>query len=281
VAITTTNLNWRDQSRRRDVPLKIYTPEKIGLPVPLIVFSHGLGGSREGYAYLGQHWARHGYIVAHVQHAGSDASIFQFGEDLLDSARRAVLDPNIWRERPSDVSFVIDRMATDPRVNTNAIGVAGHSFGADTTLAIIGERIVGESFKDRRVKAAVAMSSSRPLSPQAVSDVKTPCMHITGTQDDSPIFPTKPKDRRYVFEHVSAMNQWLVTLRGAHHFTFSDNSRWGGKLVVRDPRHQPWVCHITMKFWDAFLKADSEAAVWIQGRGLMNFFGDDATVEQK
>ena len=34
--------------------------------------SHGLGGSHEGYAYLGRHLASHGYVVVHVTHLGSD-----------------------------------------------------------------------------------------------------------------------------------------------------------------------------------------------------------------
>ncbi len=281
VAITTTNLTWHDDARQRDVPVKIYAPSKIGLPAPLVVFSHGLGGSRDGYAYLGQHLARHGYVVVHVQHPGSDNSIFRFGEELLDSAHRAVRDPNNWRERPLDVKFVIDQMATDPRINTNAVGVAGHSFGAHTTLEMIGMRAAGESFLDPRVKAAVAMSSPRPVLAAALRDVKTPCLHLTGTRDESPIFPTKPEDRRFVFDHVKAPNQWLVVLKDAHHFAFSDNSRWGGKLVERDARHQPWVCEMTTQFFDAFLKGDKKAAAWLNGNGLQELLGDNATVEQK
>lgn len=281
VAITNTNLTWHDDARNRDVPVKIYAPANIGLPVPLVVFSHGLGGSRGGYAYLGKYLAQHGYIAVHVQHPGSDASIFRFGEELLDSAHRAVRDPNNWRERPLDVKFVLDRMALDPRVNTNAIGMAGHSFGAHTTLEIIGLQVAGEDFRDARVKAAVTMSSPRPLLPGALKNIKTPCLHLTGTKDDSPVFPTKPEDRRYVFDHVKAADQWLVVLKDAHHFTFSDNPRWGGKLVERDLRHQPWICEMTTRFFDAFLKGDKKAAAWLTGNGLRDLLGDDATVEQK
>ena len=38
----------------------------------MIVFSHGLGGTRDGYEYLGRHWASYGYVSVHLQHKGSD-----------------------------------------------------------------------------------------------------------------------------------------------------------------------------------------------------------------
>jgi predicted dienelactone hydrolase len=272
---------WQDTARNREVPVKIYAPKEVPAPLPLIVFSHGLGGTRDGYAYLGKYWAAHGYIVVHVQHRGSDAGIFKFGEDLIDSARQAVANPASWRERPQDVRFVIDKMARDSRVNTNAIGVAGHSFGAHTTLEMIGLRVAGESFRDPRVKAAVAMSSPKPRNPLALRDIQTPCLHLTGTQDDSPVFTTKPADRRYVFDHITAPQQWLVTIKDAHHFTFSDNPRWEGKPLQRDPRHQPWVCEMSTKFWDAFLKDDAPAKKWLATGGLQKLLGAEAVVESK
>src|ERR1044071_3671029 len=71
---TVENLVLRDASRNRDVPVKIYYPrskdpqEKF----PVIVFSHGAGGSKDGYAYLGETWAQAGYVCVHPEHFGSD-----------------------------------------------------------------------------------------------------------------------------------------------------------------------------------------------------------------
>ena len=42
--------------------------------VPLVVFSHGIGGSRLGYTWLGRNFARHGIASLHLQHVGSDRS---------------------------------------------------------------------------------------------------------------------------------------------------------------------------------------------------------------
>src|SRR5215510_6060681 len=69
--------NWHDARRDRDVPAKIYSPNTGDGPFPVIIFSHGLGGSREGYEYLGRHWASHGYVSVHLQHIGSDNAVWQ------------------------------------------------------------------------------------------------------------------------------------------------------------------------------------------------------------
>ena len=53
------DLDMFDVNRQRLVPSRLYMPDGASpeQPVPLIVFSHGLGGSRKGYSYLGRHWA--------------------------------------------------------------------------------------------------------------------------------------------------------------------------------------------------------------------------------
>jgi predicted dienelactone hydrolase len=271
-AVLATNITWHDVARDRDVPVRIYAPEKITAPVPLIVFSHGLGGTREGYAYLGQHWASNGFICVHVQHLGSDDAVWRGSTNKLTAMRRAVATPENWHDRPHDVSFAITQMLRDPRVNTNAIGVAGHSFGAHTTLEIVGMRVAGESFRDPRVKAAISMSSPRPPSGQVFSDIATPCLHLTGTKDDSLIVNTTAKDRRFAFDHIAGPGQWLITLKDANHMTFAG---------LGDAKHHELIRQITTTFWNAFLKDDVKAKSWLTGEGLEKLVGSDATVEHK
>lgn len=54
-------LEVQDPARDREIPIKVYLPEGEE-PVPVVLFSHVLGGSREGAAYLGQYWAEQGYV---------------------------------------------------------------------------------------------------------------------------------------------------------------------------------------------------------------------------
>jgi predicted dienelactone hydrolase len=104
-------LEWRDDTRDRVVPVKIYVPETGTGPLPTVIVSHGAGGSREGLAYLGRHWASYGYAVVHLQHAGSDAEIWRGLSQAaaMQAIRRAVADRQAAIDRPQDVHFAVDR----------------------------------------------------------------------------------------------------------------------------------------------------------------------------
>ena len=72
-----TDFDWVDHARSRPVPARLYWPTGSApdTSVPLVVFSHGIGGSRQGYSYLGKHWSARGVASLHVQHVGSDDRI--------------------------------------------------------------------------------------------------------------------------------------------------------------------------------------------------------------
>ena len=74
-AVETRLENWTDPARERTLPVKLYLP--TGAPAgPVVIFSHGLGGSRESAAYLGNHWASHGIVGVFIQHPGADHMVF-------------------------------------------------------------------------------------------------------------------------------------------------------------------------------------------------------------
>ena len=149
---------WDDAARDREVPVKIYYPAEGAGPLPVIIFSHGLGGNRDGYEYLGRHWAGCGYVSVHLQHLGSDDAVWR-GADGMAGLRKSVADPLNAINRVSDVRFGIDQVLAlndNPasplhgRVDPARIGMSGHSFGAWTTLAVTGERLgpLGETLAD-------------------------------------------------------------------------------------------------------------------------------------
>jgi len=209
--VATLYTTWHDTARARDVPVKIYYPADAKSPCPVIIFSHGLGGSREGYGYLGETWAGCGYIAVHIQHQGSDDAVWRNANgDGFAALSRAVTDPQNALNRALDVPFAIDQMLAlnkNPKsplyglINADEIGMAGHSFGAWTTLAVTGEKTVApDNLVDPRIKAAIAMSA--PVvggGAKAVgqfTDIKVPVFHMTGTRDDSPIGDTTAPERR-------------------------------------------------------------------------------------
>ena len=62
----------KDKGSSRVIPIRVYLPEEEKA-APVVLFSHGLGGSRENNPYLGSHWAKRGYMVVFVQHLGRDS----------------------------------------------------------------------------------------------------------------------------------------------------------------------------------------------------------------
>jgi dienelactone hydrolase len=296
--VQTVKYDWTDTNRDRIVPVKIYYPDHADGKFPVIIFSHGLGGSRSGYEYLGRYWASHGYISVHLQHLGSDSSVFQGSRpgEIMRSLKRSVANPQNSINRPLDVKFAIDQLEQIDRAESplrghldlDRIGMAGHSFGAFTTMAIAGQVFVlpnGENYSspDPRVKAAIAMSSSVPPKENqydlAYSKIKIPIFHMTGTLDDSPVGETKAYQRRIPFDHTRGADAYLVTFTGGDHMIFS-----GRMLKMRGPKDaefQKLICAGSTAFWDAYLKDNGAAKTWLDGGGFAADLGDEGVFEKK
>ncbi len=288
--------SWHDSVRNRDVPVRIYLPDRPdSAPLPVIVFSHGLGGTREGYAYLATWWASHGYVCVNPEHAGSNESIYMNGDEW-NTTVKAIKDPANAINRPKDVSFVIDRLEAENRpggkiagkLDLSRLGVAGHSFGAYTALAIAGERFVGPrqhqiSFLDKRVKAAIAISERPSVSPDPARDfaqIRIPILHMTGTEDYSPMGDVQPKERRQPFDLIPPLaDQYLIIFDGAAHLTFS-----GQRSRPSDPKsvnYQPMIQSTTLGFWDAYLKNDPAALKEVREGSLKKLVRPTDQVESK
>ncbi len=55
-SIDPVDLTVVDPGRARKLPLLVYLPSG-GAPAPVVLFSHGLGGARTGWSFLGRHGA--------------------------------------------------------------------------------------------------------------------------------------------------------------------------------------------------------------------------------
>lgn len=284
-------IDWHDAVRGRDVPARIYRPKTIDRPTPIVIFSPGLGGSREGYSYVGNAWAEHGYVVSVLEHVGSNGkTVIGKGPAALNTA----MGGKEYAERAADVKFAIDQLfamnsdKADPlfgKLDLKHIAMVGHSYGAVTTQAIVGQQIApGKSLADLRVTCGIIMSGSPPRSPLATQNsfgkIALPLLHLTGTEDDSPVGGATAKARRVPFDQCPSSPQTLITFNGADHAVFSGRSRRiGEKRKVGEAVH-PLILKVTTAFLDAHLRDDAQAADWMKNK-VKAEVGSLGVVEQK
>ena len=162
MAIKTTEDIWLDKAREREIPVKIYWPEETAKMPPALIFSHGIGGSRETYKYIGEFLARHGIVSIHPTHTGIDASLMD-GERPFKHLKEAANNKEFLHILPEDISFMLDYMEYKKMpLDFDRIAMAGHSFGAYVTLALAGQAVSRDGividFADDRLKCAIAIS---------------------------------------------------------------------------------------------------------------------------
>jgi predicted dienelactone hydrolase len=106
---------------------------------PLVMLSHGTGGSAMQMAWLGTVLARHGYIAVAVNHPGNNGLEPYTAEGFA-----------LWWERATDISDALDAVLRDtvfgPRVDAARIGAAGFSIGGYTVLELAGARSEQQRF---------------------------------------------------------------------------------------------------------------------------------------
>jgi predicted dienelactone hydrolase len=109
------------------------TRDAVALPgaKPLVVISHGNGGTNLGHHALATYLAGHGFIVATLEHPKDNF------HDTSGAGHTPVLIG-----RPIQVKATIDALLGDPQwrplIDADRIGVSGFSSGGYTSLLIVG-----------------------------------------------------------------------------------------------------------------------------------------------
>ena len=179
-------------------PVRGAAPDRSAAPYPLIVFAHGLGATPQDYETLLSHWASEGYVVA--------APLFP----LTHTGTPGGLDEGDIANQPGDMSFVITSAlaATRRRTGTlagmidpHAVGAAGHSNGAITTLGLVANTCCHDrgsrpppSSRDRRTRSTGATSTITTRHPSCwstgpptrTSRTATPRRSSTTREDPKP-----------------------------------------------------------------------------------------------
>ncbi|CEJ46969.1 Uncharacterized protein apha_02806 [Umezakia ovalisporum] len=251
-------LNWNDQKRSRNIPVDIYSSNSITAEKPLVIFSHGLGSVRHELRYLANHLASHGYVVAALEHPGSNET----NTNLAIQGKNRLLQPQEFLERPRDISFVLNELeklnqtANHPlqgKLAANNAMIVGYSFGGGTALAIAGAELqldllrqrcqgnlaslsFGETIqciaqelpensyqlRDERVKQAIALNptSSLMFGKTGLTKVEVPTLILASSAD---------KTTPALTEQILGFNQipgtkWLVGVIGGTHLSIKDPS---------------------------------------------------------
>ncbi len=275
------DFDWTDPARSRAVPARLYWPAVAATtPVPLVVFSHGIGGSRNGYSYLGKNWSAHGVASLHVQHVGSDAALWRgnpFG--VVDRLQTAARESEALA-RVADVSFALDRLLSREFsdfgmvVNRRRIVAAGHSYGANTSLLAIGAEVIrdGQALHclDPRFSAAVVISAPPFYGEQnlaaILAKISVPTIHVTSTHDviRIPGYYSGLEDRLAVFDAIAAPRKLLAVFEGGSHSMFTDRRNTGGPTT--NARVKAATADLTLAFFDWIFESDGTVLARWQDR---------------
>lgn len=291
-----------DDSRdNRDVPFKIYYPVNHNMTdLPVVVWSHGLGGSADGAAFLTRFISSYGYVVVNIQHRGTDSTLWEGKPGHpWDVIRDTHIPRSASLDRFRDVPFVMDNLPKwaaeheeiGQHMDLSNCGMSGHSFGALTTQVAAGQMFPDDNEKlttlpEDRFKAGilyspVPISYLTDASPETLyGGIQIPLLHMTGTDDSSPVEHFDYTHRLNIYEHANKTEQALVVMEDGDHMVYNGSR---GKLAANPKRgvHEDIIKIATLAWWEAFLKEDQTAYEWLTDGGFKKWLGADGTFKHK
>ena len=261
---------------------------------PLIVASHGQAGTRFQFAYLNEHLASRGFVVASLEHPGSTYQTLT-QQNYISS----IVD------RPQDILFAIGEMARlIPSADASKVGLLGYSYGGYSVINAAGAGLDGEALSeycrtsnnegpcfaapffaqlealrglnvarpDPRIKAVFAMAPyGQPwIGARSLANLKLPLFVAAGEADD---VATYRRDALEYFRKAGAADKYLLTLAAAQHNPFVECP-----AEVRGREEDYWRCwepvwdlershdlarHFASAFFLRFLQNDLEAGNYL------------------
>ncbi len=243
-----------DASNDRTIPslsVCCYQPEPLPEgKIPVIIQSHGLASCPEDLAVSAQHLASYGYFVAALQHEGSDT---QQVRNMLAGNVSEVFKWTEFVDRPASISHLLDALEQwnqeefDHRLDVQAVGMMGYSFGTYTAFALAGADIDFESletaceiplqkpnmslllqcqalelprqpydFLDHRIVAILSIDSlgSELFGVQGIGKIQVPVLLIAGSHD-----ATAPLalEQINIFQWMTSPHHYLAVIQGKTH----------------------------------------------------------------
>lgn len=221
-------------------------PLAEGGPYPLLVFSHGYGGSGLAAVFFTEALAARGWIVACPDHNDRYSAVrIRTGQQkdydrlgLLQHAKEITLsgpgDREKYLYRLDEMRLALDGMLTSDTfgklIDRDRIAVGGHSFGGFTALGLCG------TIKERHdpcIKAVLLFSTGAGgylFSEDELEAVRIPSMLFMGEREEDQLRGSKtmPELSAKIYRNVSSP-KYFLEVKGASHFSFNnrfaDNQR--------------------------------------------------------
>ena len=277
----------------RVIALKLYVPEAQG-PFPLIVWSHGLGGSVDGAAFISRYLCAHGYVLLHIQHPGTDSSLWEGKPGHpWDVIRAAHIPRSATLARFADIPFVLDSLdefldhhpGIAPRIDRKTIAMSGHSFGAMTTQVMCGqlfpdEQGILQDYSDPRFRCGILYSPvpafhlTGELPDRIYGDIDRPLFHMTGTDDSSPVEGFDYTRRLAVYDHTRKAEKMMMILKDGDHMVYNGSRGKLGENPNRE-KHEEIIKTAALTYFNAKLKQDAAAAEWLTGGAFATYLNGD------
>ena len=209
-------------------------------PYPLLVFSHGYGGSGLSNVFFTGQLAAHGWIVVapdhHDRHSflrirtGRQDNAFSMDtlKYIKNMANSSPADRPKFLYRLDEIQGVLDAVIESPEfsglIDKERVAVGGHSLGGFTALGVCGTI---EARRDPRVKAVLLFSTGAGgylYTKEELHRVKAPSMLFLGEKEmekkrgDKTMLEISQK----IFSNLYPP-KYFLTVKGASHFSFNDH----------------------------------------------------------
>jgi predicted dienelactone hydrolase len=252
-----------------------------GEKVPLIVFSHGYLGCGIQSVFFTETLARSGYVVAAPDHA--DAAMCKIHPSAQTEERTAqlpqlnILLPQTWSEasrldRRQDIENVIDEMLESkefaPVIDAQKIGLAGHSLGGYTVVAMAGG---WPTWTDDRVRAVLGLSPYvMPFQlKNTLSNVRVPLMYQGGTLDFGITpFLMGPKG---AYAAANAPAYFVEVRNGTHLAWVNCGDEQDTESCMASVKNAQLIAQYGVAFFDRHLKGLQEPILDQQNPGLAEY----------
>jgi len=255
-----------ESSSGKQIKVWLATPQTTGAR-PYVVFSHGAFSSPTRYQSLLLALAKAGYIVAAPWHLDSE----EVKKEL------PITPAENWQDRLEGIRALLEEHelleeslnSTGLSVNSELIGVAGHSYGGITAQYFAGAKVIDPADTKEKterlnaVKAVLAYSPPGPIpgfiEKDAWSNLITPSFVITGTRDVLPGFLDDWKAHLAAHETSPDSNKWAFIGTGVDHYFGYQIGRLKTKDLTQKSAFDLSV-KLSIQFLNSYVKGDQTAA---------------------